>query len=59
MREVVNGLHSPEDEGLTACRKERIGFPGPPLPGPSLARAGRAPDAPPPQAPHAYRLTGR
>ncbi len=58
VREVVNGLHSPEDEGLTAY-KEGIGFPVRRYP----ARVGLVPGVLPllrrlrPNA--AYRLTGR
>jgi hypothetical protein len=58
VHEVVNGLHSPEDEGLTAY-KERIGFPVRRFP----ARVWLVPGALPALRrlrPHAaYRLTGR
>jgi Acetyltransferase (GNAT) domain len=58
VREVVNGLHSPEDETLTAY-KERIGFPVRRFP----ARVWFVPGALPALRrlrPHvAYRLTGR
>jgi Acetyltransferase (GNAT) domain len=58
VREVVNGLHSPEDEGLTVY-KQRIGFPVRRYP----ARVWLVPGALPVLRrlrPHAaYRLTGR